>query len=165
MSSVPAPASATTLLIKHARPLYRPVQKIHFGTWPEFVTTGTESLHELEKALSRLAGIDPQFRTVEEMRVFAGLTAEETANRSGCPPRTAQRTGVCQTAGRRSWRIRYMHDRPAVAASLGIYRAARELPEAQRSSYLSSISADPEVFERVMLLIDEPAGPLQRYRI
>lgn len=37
-----------------------------------------------------------------------------------------------------------------------IYRAARELPEDQQSSYLSSLSVDPEVFEQLILLMDEP---------
>ncbi len=40
-----------------------------------------------------------------------------------------------------------------------IYRTARDLPDDQRSSYLSSVSSDPEVFEQVILLIHEPADP------
>ena len=45
-----------------------------------------------------------------------------------------------------------------------IYRTARELPDDQRRSYVASVSADPEVFEQVILLIEEqviqpPAAP------
>jgi hypothetical protein len=43
-----------------------------------------------------------------------------------------------------------------------IFRAARELPEDQQHSYLASISGDPEVFEQVILLIEEQeAQPAQ----
>ena len=38
-----------------------------------------------------------------------------------------------------------------------IYQAASELPDEERRSYLASISADPEVFEQVISLLEEPA--------
>ncbi|MGH9454426.1 MAG: protein kinase domain-containing protein, partial [Terriglobia bacterium] len=38
-----------------------------------------------------------------------------------------------------------------------IYRAARELPDERQRSYVVSASADPEVFEQVILLLQEPA--------
>ena len=38
--------------------------------------------------LSRLAAIDPRFRTVIEMKVFEGLTGDEIAQELGCSPRT-----------------------------------------------------------------------------
>jgi RNA polymerase sigma factor (sigma-70 family) len=38
--------------------------------------------------LSRLAAIDPKFRTVIEMRVFEGLTVDEIAGQLDCSPRT-----------------------------------------------------------------------------
>lgn len=76
------------LLIEHARPLYRRVEKIEFREWPEFAATGTQSLHDVEEALSRLAAIDPKFRAVVEMKVFEGLTGDEIAAQLGCSPRT-----------------------------------------------------------------------------
>lgn len=76
------------LLIDHARPLYRRAEKIQYREWPEFAVTGTESLHEVEEALSRLAAIDPKFRAVVEMKVFEGLTGDEIAAQLGCSPRT-----------------------------------------------------------------------------
>jgi hypothetical protein len=39
-----------------------------------------------------------------------------------------------------------------------IYRAASNFPNVQRHSYVASVTADPEVFEQVVSLIDEP-GP------
>ncbi len=76
------------LLIEHSRPLYRRVEKIQVREWPEFAATGTESLQMVEEALSRLAAIDPKFRTVVEMKVFEGLTGDEIAAQLGCSPRT-----------------------------------------------------------------------------
>lgn len=76
------------LLIEHSRRLYRRAEKVQFRDWSEFAATGTESLHEVEEALSRLAGIDPKFRAVVEMKVFEGLTADEIAAQLDCSPRT-----------------------------------------------------------------------------
>ncbi len=76
------------LLIHHARPLYRRVQKISFEEGPEPVTEGTEALQEVDHALSRLAAIDPKFRCVVEMRVFEGLTSDEIASKLNCSRRT-----------------------------------------------------------------------------
>jgi RNA polymerase sigma factor (sigma-70 family) len=42
----------------------------------------------VEQALTRLAGIDPKLRSVTEMRVFEGLTAEEIAQQLGCSLRS-----------------------------------------------------------------------------
>ena len=46
-----------------------------------------------------------------------------------------------------------------------IYRTARELPEDQQRSYLASVSDDPEIFEQIILLIQEqepePAATVQ----
>lgn len=76
------------LLIDHSRPLYRRAEKVEFleGTTP--VPPGVESLHTVEEALSRLAALDPKFRTVVEMRVFEGLTGDEIAQQLGCSPRS-----------------------------------------------------------------------------
>ena len=76
------------LLIEHSRPLYRRAEKIEFRDAPDLVPPGVESLHFVEEVLSRLAAIDPKLRTVIEMRVFEGLTADEIAKQLGCSPRT-----------------------------------------------------------------------------
>lgn len=76
------------LLIEHARPLYRRAEKVEFRDGPVPVSPGAESLHFVEEVLSRLAAIDPKFRTVIEMRVFEGLTGDEIAQQLGCSPRT-----------------------------------------------------------------------------
>jgi RNA polymerase sigma factor (TIGR02999 family) len=76
------------LLIHHARPLYRRAQNVPFEASPEPIVEGTEALQEVEDALSRLAAIDPKFRTVVEMRVFEGLTSDEIASKLNCSRRT-----------------------------------------------------------------------------
>ena len=45
----------------------------------------------LDEALERLAAIDPQQSRVVELRVFGGLTVEETAEALGISPRTVKR--------------------------------------------------------------------------
>lgn len=76
------------LLIHHARPLDRQVEKIEIAAAPEPSANGQEALYEVEDALSRLAAVDPRFRTVVEMRVFEGLSGEEIARKLNCSPRT-----------------------------------------------------------------------------
>jgi RNA polymerase sigma factor (TIGR02999 family) len=76
------------LLIDHARPLSRRVEKVEFKEGPNLVASGAESLQYVEEALSRLGAIDPKFRTVIEMRVFEGLTVDEIAQQLACSPRT-----------------------------------------------------------------------------
>ena len=76
------------LLIHHARPLYRRVQKVSFEEGPEPVLEGTGELQEVDNALSRLAAIDPKLRSVVEMRVFEGLTSDEIASKLNCSRRT-----------------------------------------------------------------------------
>jgi RNA polymerase sigma factor (TIGR02999 family) len=76
------------LLIHHARPLYRRVQKVPFEAGPEPLLEGTETLQEVDDALSRLAAIDPKFRSVVEMRVFEGLTGDEIASKLNCSRRS-----------------------------------------------------------------------------
>jgi RNA polymerase sigma factor (TIGR02999 family) len=77
------------LLIDHARPLYRRAEKVELQQASDRVPAGTESLQYVEEALSRLAAIDPKFRTVIEMKVFEGLTMDEIAQQLGCSPRSA----------------------------------------------------------------------------
>jgi RNA polymerase sigma factor (TIGR02999 family) len=76
------------LLIHHARPLYRRVQRVSFDEGPELATNGAEALQEVDDALSRLAAIGPKFRSVVEMRVFEGLTSNEIASKLSCSRRS-----------------------------------------------------------------------------
>jgi RNA polymerase sigma factor (TIGR02999 family) len=76
------------LLIDHARPLYRRVEKIRLHEMPDDVLPGIESAQFVEEVLSRLAAINPKLRAVIEMRVFEGLTGDEIAHQLGCSPRT-----------------------------------------------------------------------------
>jgi RNA polymerase sigma-70 factor, ECF subfamily len=48
-------------------------------------------LMALDEALSNLAAIDPEQSRVVELRVFGGLTVEETAEALGVSPRTVKR--------------------------------------------------------------------------
>jgi len=52
----------------------------------------------VDEALARLAGIDPQQARVVELRYFAGLTAEETAEALGISPRTVKREWTLASA-------------------------------------------------------------------
>ncbi len=77
------------LLIQHARPLAKRVVKEQVDD--EVPELGHESLLEIENLLTRLAKIDPQLRTVVEMRVFEGFTVSEVAERMACSERTIAR--------------------------------------------------------------------------
>lgn len=50
-----------------------------------------DRLLAVDRALSRLAGLDPRLARVVECRYFAGLTDEETAQALSVTPRTVQR--------------------------------------------------------------------------
>ena len=76
------------LLLHHARPLYRRVEKVQFRERAETSAPTAEALQEVEDALSALACIDPKLRAVVEMRVFEGLTGDEIARQLGCSRRT-----------------------------------------------------------------------------
>ena len=76
------------LLIDHSRPLYRRAGKVEWHEMPDCVRSGFEDVQFVEDALSRLGAINPKLRSVVEMRVFEGLTAEESAQQLGCSPRT-----------------------------------------------------------------------------
>ena len=75
------------LLIRHSRRMYRQVERVEFEDEVE-TTPNPEVLQEVEDALTRLAALDPRFRTVVEMKVFEGLTGEEIARELDCSPRT-----------------------------------------------------------------------------
>jgi RNA polymerase sigma factor (TIGR02999 family) len=78
------------LLIHHSRPLRAKAVKVEF---PQDATVDlrTESVAEIELALSRLEGIRPRLRTIVELRVFEGLTESEVAERLNCARSTISR--------------------------------------------------------------------------
>lgn len=77
------------LLIHHARPLAYQAQKVPL--WEELLSESDSSLIEVEDLLSRLAAIKPVIRTVVELKVFEGRTAEEIAGQLGCAAVTVNR--------------------------------------------------------------------------
>lgn len=77
------------LLIHHSRPISSKARKIPL--WDAVKTDGESSLLEVEDLLSRLAAIKPAIRTVVEMKVFEGLTAEEIAPHLECSVVTVHR--------------------------------------------------------------------------
>jgi RNA polymerase sigma factor (TIGR02999 family) len=79
------------LLIHHARPLNRRVQKVEIEESPDLSTSAEDTMREIEEALARLAGIKPQLRMVVEMKVFEELTVDEIAQRLGCASVTVAR--------------------------------------------------------------------------
>lgn len=79
------------LLIHHARPLYRRVERVPLDSTAESGKEGGPELAEIDAALTRLAAVNPRLRTVVELKVFEGLTGEEIAQRLGCGPATVVR--------------------------------------------------------------------------
>jgi RNA polymerase sigma factor (TIGR02999 family) len=79
------------LLIHHARPLAKRVEREEFEEGLLNCLDGGESLHQIDNALDRLAAMDPNLRTVVELRVFEGLTGDEAAERMACSPRSVAR--------------------------------------------------------------------------
>jgi RNA polymerase sigma factor (TIGR02999 family) len=77
------------LLIRHARPLSSKADKIPL--WEGLCLNGDATILEVEDLLSRLAAIQPEIRTVVEMKVFEGLTAAEIAPKLGCSVVTVNR--------------------------------------------------------------------------
>jgi RNA polymerase sigma factor (TIGR02999 family) len=81
------------LLIEHARPLYRHVEKVPIDIDDDLISeaTGRETLVGIDTMLSRLGTINPKLRTIVELKVFEGFTGEEIAERLGCAPATVAR--------------------------------------------------------------------------
>jgi RNA polymerase sigma-70 factor (ECF subfamily) len=79
------------LLIHHARPLQRQADKVELSDELRLDADGPAELASIEALLSRLAKIDPQLRTIVEMRVFEGFSIPEIATRLDCAPRTVDR--------------------------------------------------------------------------
>jgi RNA polymerase sigma factor (TIGR02999 family) len=77
------------LLIHHARPLSSKAEKIPL--WEGLCLNGDATILEVEDLLSRLAAIQPEIRTVVEMKVFEGLTAAEIAPKLACSVATVNR--------------------------------------------------------------------------
>jgi RNA polymerase sigma factor (TIGR02999 family) len=75
------------LLIHHARPLHRRVQRAEIDEARD-IAARADPLHEVEDALDRLAAIDLKLRSVVEMKVFEDLTGDEIAERLCCSRRT-----------------------------------------------------------------------------
>ncbi len=77
------------LLLQHARPLRKRVAREDL---PGNLAGGShEALVEIDDLLNRLGEIDPQLRSVVEMRVFEGLTVAEVAQRTGSSERNVAR--------------------------------------------------------------------------
>ena len=79
------------LLLHHARPLYRKVEKADVSAAAALAVSGEQGLREIEDVLTGLADIDPVLRMVVEMKVFEGLSREDIAERLGCSVRTVAR--------------------------------------------------------------------------
>ena len=79
------------LLIHHARPLSRRVEKAELPDLPSLQSSTEHSLLEIDDVLNRLAAINPALRRVVELRVFEGLTREEIAREMGCGTATVAR--------------------------------------------------------------------------
>lgn len=79
------------LLIHHARPLRKRSVKVSTDEIPDAVVSSKASLADVELLLSNLAAVDPELRSVVEMKVFEGLGAEIIAERMGCSVRTVER--------------------------------------------------------------------------
>jgi RNA polymerase sigma factor (TIGR02999 family) len=85
------------LLIQHARPLAKRSMRGKRSNVSEIAGlvdarhTGQDILAEVEGTLDRLGSIDPKLRTVVELRIFEGLTGNETAERMACSPKTVTR--------------------------------------------------------------------------
>lgn len=79
------------LLCHHARPLSRRAEKVAISDEHEPAGGDFVGVAEIEDLLKRLASVDPQLRTLVELKVFEGLTVEEIAAKLECAPRTVAR--------------------------------------------------------------------------
>src|SRR5215471_15260166 len=79
------------LLIHHARPLAKRVEKAELPDLPSPPSLAEHSLVEIDDVLNRLAAINPALRRVVELKVFEGLTREEIAREMGCGTATVAR--------------------------------------------------------------------------
>ena len=82
------------LLIHHARPLSKRVEKVDMESAVHRLQdrrSGADAMSEIDSLLDGLATVDPQIRLVVELKVFGGLTGAEIAARLGCGTATVAR--------------------------------------------------------------------------
>jgi RNA polymerase sigma-70 factor, ECF subfamily len=84
------------ILVEHARARHAgkrggKVEKLSLDQALEFSPARSRELIQLDDALECLGRLDPQQARVVELRFFAGLTVEETAEVLGISPRTVKR--------------------------------------------------------------------------
>jgi RNA polymerase sigma factor (TIGR02999 family) len=84
------------ILVEHARKIDtetrgRGYQKLSLDELFVEPAARTPPLLEVDEALTRLAALDPRQARIVELRVFAGLSIEETAEALGLGPRTINR--------------------------------------------------------------------------
>lgn len=79
------------LLIHHARPLAKRVDRVSMDAEDRSDIPSSSSLDELEIILAKLGALDPRLREVVELKVFGGLTEPEIALKLDCAPRTVAR--------------------------------------------------------------------------
>jgi RNA polymerase sigma factor (TIGR02999 family) len=79
------------LLLHHARPLHRQVEHVELSDDLDLEASGAAQMAEVETLLDELSGVDPQLRTIVEMRVFEGFSIQEIAARLNCTERTVYR--------------------------------------------------------------------------
>jgi RNA polymerase sigma factor (TIGR02999 family) len=79
------------LLIHHARPLSKRVDKLELDDDFPQAAPAADIVRDVDRALDQLADIDPKLRQVVEMKVFEGLSIEEMATRLDCSTRTILR--------------------------------------------------------------------------
>jgi RNA polymerase sigma factor (TIGR02999 family) len=79
------------LLIQHSRPLSKRSEKSVLADLPDARISGAEALAQVEEALNRLASVNPNLRTIVELRVFEGLSGKECAARMGVGTATVAR--------------------------------------------------------------------------
>jgi RNA polymerase sigma factor (TIGR02999 family) len=97
------------LLIHHARPLSRRVEKVGVEYAIEQARNdsgGPETMVEIDSLMEGLENIDPKIRMVVELRVFGGHTGAEIAETLGCGTATVAR---CWSFGQQ-WLRREMGD-------------------------------------------------------
>jgi RNA polymerase sigma factor (TIGR02999 family) len=77
------------LLIHHSRPQEAKIIKVDL----DYATAalGSESVAEIEVALSRLNAIRPRLRAIVELKVFEGMTLDEVARQLECSSATVTR--------------------------------------------------------------------------
>jgi len=79
------------LLIHHARPLSQQVELTELSDDVQLEASSSDDLAVVEDLLQGLERVDPDFRSVVELKVFEGLSMEEIAQQLGIPVRTAYR--------------------------------------------------------------------------